>query len=401
MTKRKHFALTVLTLLLLGGVSSLLVHLRKQPELVTPDPVIPAVRVVKVAVADIPVTIRANGTVRARTTTQLTPQVSGQIVEVSAAFEEGGFFREGDRLLRIDPIRYETQVATAESQLATARLALEREEALAKRNRRDWKRLGKGEPQGLAANAPQLAKAQADVKAAEATLKAARHDLSQTEILAPYTGRIRAKMADVGQSVSALGSVLADIYAIDYAEVVVPLPSEDAWFLDLPALGESRSPDSRLKVTISGKVGGKEAAVWEGYVDRSTGLIDPQNRFVNVIVRVEDPYGFENERSAPPLQIGQFVEVTVPGRMLERAIELPREALLPDDRVLVIKDQVIAIREVNVARRESVRVLITEGLADGDMVSVTRLNFYAEGMRVQPVTQEPAKGALIQRVQGL
>ena len=54
--------------------------------------------------------VESQGLVTPRTETTLMSEVAGQIVEVSAAFVAGGFFRAGDVLLRIDPRNYETQV---------------------------------------------------------------------------------------------------------------------------------------------------------------------------------------------------------------------------------------------------------------------------------------------------
>ena len=371
-----------------------LVEWRTPPEKQPPKPVIPRVKVVAMEATNIPVYITANGTVRARTTTQLTSQVSGRIVSVNPQFLEGGFFRENEVLITIDPIFYETQVANAKAQLATAQLGLEREEALAKRMQRDWKRLGKGEPAGLAANIPQLAKARADVDAARAVLKSSKHDLTNTQIISPYTGRIRTKMADVGQSISAMGAVLADIYAIDYAEVVLPVSAADASFLDLPPLGSQISEDASVTVHLND---GKGQA-WHGQVDRTTGIVDPQNRFVRVIVRVDDPYGLDEP--GPPLQIGQFVKARLPGRVLENAFSVPREAVLPGERVLVVEDSLIATRKVTIARKESERVIVTDGLETGERVIVTRLSYYAEGMTVEAITSdnEAPSGQLIDQV---
>ncbi|MDB4491902.1 efflux RND transporter periplasmic adaptor subunit [bacterium] len=389
-----HPLLAITVLALLGWAAFALVALRKQPEKQPPPPVIPRVNVVTMKATEIPVTIKANGTVRARTTTQLTSQVSGLIVSVSPQFQEGGFFRKGEVLVTIDPVRYETQVATAKAQLATAQLGLEQQEALAKRMRRDWKRLSKGEPSGLAANVPQLTKARADVEAAQATLKSAEHDLTNTQIVAPYTGRVRSKMADIGQSISALGAILADIYAIDYAEVVLPLSAADASFLDLPALGNQVSDTAKVTVHLTDT----ECHSWNGHIERTTGIVDSQSRFVKVIVRVDDPYGLNNP--GPPLQIGQFVSANLAGRVLEGAFSVPREAVLPGDRVLVTKDNLIESRQVTIARKESDRVIVTNGLQPAERVIITRLPYYAEGMEVEPITSasEVPSGQLIDQV---
>ncbi|MFT4637159.1 MAG: multidrug efflux pump subunit AcrA (membrane-fusion protein) [Verrucomicrobiales bacterium] len=135
-----HLLLTIVVLAAFAGLAYLLVALRKPPVMEPPPPVIPKVKVVTMQAQDIPLAISVHGSVRARTSTQLTAQVSGQIISVHPQFQDGGFFNEGEILLSIDPVRYETQVATAKAQVATAQLALDREEALAKRNRREWRR---------------------------------------------------------------------------------------------------------------------------------------------------------------------------------------------------------------------------------------------------------------------
>lgn len=410
MNRWTHAGLALLVLLVFGGLAYLLVTLRREPPKAEPEAKIPSVEVIIAKPETVAVSITANGTVRARTTTQLTPQVSGQIIEVNPNFHDGGYFQSGDVLLRIDPVQYEMQLANARAQLASAELALEREEAVAKRNRREWNRLDRGEPTGLAANIPQLVKARADVEAAQAALRAAEHDVSHTEVKAPYAGRVRAKLADVGQSVSAMGTVLGEIYAVDYAEVVLPLPSRDAWFLDLPDQGEARVP-----VTLSADLGGGELVEWQGTMDRSTGLIDPNNRFVNFVARVDDPYGLESENEErPPLQIGQFVTASVRGRLLEKVISVPRDALLPGDRVHVVTplneeakpDQdgvrgTLDTEDVRVLRKESDRVLVSDGLREGDWICLTRLPFVGVDMEVTALPEDGSRrpGKLIQQVQ--
>ena len=387
-----HGLLTFIVLAVFGLAAHLLVKLRREPELVPPERVLPAIEVVRVKSATVPISIQANGTVRPRTTTQLTSQVSGQIIEVSDHFEEGGFFDEGDILLRIDPITYQTQLANAQAQLASAQLLAATEEAAVDRAKRDWQRLKSNQPSSdLAARRPQLAKAKADVTAAIAAVASAQHQLQHTNVRAPYKGRVRTKNVDLGQSVSALGVVLADIYAIDYAEVILPLPQDDAWFLD---------KSSGEVVTLTGRVGGKELASWQGEMDRSSGVVDASNRFLRMIVSVEDPYGLNGGGVQEPLKIGQFINATIPGRAIEQAYELPREALLPGDMVLVVVPKagdlgnaVIERRTVTIIRKENDRVIVTEGLKDGEYVSVTRLQLYADGMEVT-ASEKSADGAV-------
>ncbi len=102
-------------------------------------------------------------------------------------------------------------------------LALAEEQARVDQAVQDWKRLNLDEePSELVLRGPQLRRAQANVSSAEARLESAKRDLEKTEIKAPYAGRILTKIVDVGQFVSP-GNQLAKIYAVDFAEVRLPL----------------------------------------------------------------------------------------------------------------------------------------------------------------------------------
>ena len=148
----------------------------------------------------------------------------GQIVAVSDSFREGGFFDQGDELLRIDPRDYEIAVTVAEAELASAKAALAEEQARARIAERDWQQFGgdRSAASRTMLREPQLAAAQAAVKAAAAQLARARLDLERTRITAPYAGRVLEQNVDIGQYVTT-GTELARIYATDYAEVRLPL----------------------------------------------------------------------------------------------------------------------------------------------------------------------------------
>ena len=124
----------------------------------------------------------------------------------------------------------------AEAILAQAQLRLEEEEARAEQARRDWEKLGDGDAAGsLVLRLPQMAEARAVAASAAARVEEAKRDLERARIRAPYAGRILDKRVDVGQYVTP-GTVLARIYAVDYAEIRLPLTSTEVGFVKLPEL---------------------------------------------------------------------------------------------------------------------------------------------------------------------
>ena len=88
------------------------------------------------------VRLQSYGTVRPRIESQLVAQVSGQIVEVSPQFRNGGFFERGDQLVRIDSRDYEAEVNIAKAALISAEQLLAEEQARSEQALEDWRRLG-------------------------------------------------------------------------------------------------------------------------------------------------------------------------------------------------------------------------------------------------------------------
>ncbi|MCZ6792397.1 MAG: efflux RND transporter periplasmic adaptor subunit [Planctomycetota bacterium] len=329
--------LCVLILGFAGAGAALLVANRKTPSRGASRPPPPLVRVIEVQPRTLQVEIRSQGTVRPSTSSTLVPEVAGRIVEVSGAWADGAFFEEGDVLVKIDPTDYELAAIVARADVARAELRLVQEEQEAEVARREWEDVGteRGEPPPLVVREPQLKEARAVLEAARARSRQAKFDLERTEIRAPYAGRILEKTVDLGQYVSR-GTPVARVYAVDYAEVRLPVPDEELAFLDLPLnyRGEA-DPEAGSRVYLSATFAGRKHT-WEGKIVRTEGEIDPRTRMVHVVARVDDPYA-RREDGRPPLAAGMFVEARILGRSLADIIELDRYMIRDTNRVLVWK----------------------------------------------------------------
>lgn len=328
------------------------------------------------------VVVRSEGTVQPRTESTLIPQVSGKIIQVSPEFREGGFFEEGDLLLRIEPRDYELALASAEAQVAEAKASLEQELALAEVVKNDWKQLGKEAP-ALGLRKPQIAAAEAALASARSQLERARVDLDRTRIRAPYAGRVLEKDVDVGQYVS-VGTVLARIYAVDYVEIPLPLSNRQLEFVDLPERfrdDESQQSPQGPSVVIEADVG-RTTYQWRGRLVRVEGAIDTQSRQLFVVAQVDDPYA-RGPEDRPPLRIGQFVRARIQGRTLENVFVIPRSAMREGDQVLIVdENSELQRREVQAFWRDDERIVVGEGLNEGDIVALTPLSIAASGSPV-------------------
>ena len=144
-----------------------------------------------------------------------------------------------------------------------------------------------------------MAQARAQLASAQAALDKAKLDLSRCEISAPFAGRVRSENVDAGQYLTK-GTKLAEVYAVDYAEVRLPLPDDELAFLDLPLAyrgngGAKRQPKVRLSAKFAGKV-----YHWDGYIVRTEGEIDSKTRMVYAVAQVKDPYARSENPNRPP-----------------------------------------------------------------------------------------------------
>ncbi|WP_207062911.1 efflux RND transporter periplasmic adaptor subunit [Motiliproteus sp. SC1-56] len=328
------------------------------------------------------VVLDSYGVVRPRTQGPLVAQVSGQVVAISEQLREGAFFEAGDELLRIDDRDYRAQVAVAEAELVQAELRLKEERARAEQARRDWQRLGQGEAGELVLRKPQLAAAEAAIASARARLTRARLDLERTRITAPYAGRVLSKAVGLGQVVSA-GNTLAEIYAVDYVEVRLPLNNRQLEFIRLPERYRGGEVTSRAlpPVTLEAQVG-SDTYLWQGRVVRVEGAIDAQSRQLFVVAQVDDPYRLDPQ-GKPPLKVGQFVKARIQGERLKDVFVLPRETLTQDNQVMLIEGGRLRSRQVIPRWTDNDHVVISSGLEAGEVLNLTPVGAMAAGTRVE------------------
>ena len=394
----------ILPLLLLGcmiGFACYLVYLRAKPEAKNITRKAPFVEIITVQAEVLRSTVSTSGTVRPRTQTDLLAEVPGIIEAVapfpqelnsSASFRAGGFFRANDLLLRIEDVDLKTAVAESVANLSRANLQLIQERELAKQARIEWGGRDWAKAPELVRRIPQIQKAEAEAKAAEAKLTQARHNLDRAQVRAPFEGRILKTMADVGQRVGGgTSSSLARIYALDSAEVDLSLSRSEMQFLGFSEqLGISEQ--ERIKTEVldaNGKV------AYEGILDRSEGIVDARTRLNRLVARFDDcfsnPFQKKQENRAEPLQIGQFVKLRLWGEKV-RVFVVPNSAFRTQDTLLVVNsNDELRIRQVKTVCRQGKEVWVSAGLESGERVCVTPIEIISEGLKVRIADRNETK----------
>jgi len=348
-----------------------------------PERIPPLVRTLQVEPETIRLEVSTHGTVMPRTESELVPEVSGRVVWRSPELVSGGFFDQGDALLRVDPLDYEVALEQARADVARARSELSNA-------RRDDSRQRNLKAQGVASDAQRedaanrLAVAEASLRVANAALARAERDLERTQIVAPYRGRVRTERVDVGQFV-ARGAPIATLYAVDRAEVRLPVHDDELAFLDIPLVRGQAEVSTPVPVLLRANFAGGEH-LWEGRIVRTEGELDPQTRMVHDIAEVEDPYASDH---SPPLSVGLFVEASISGTEAENVVILPRSSLRGEQEVLVIDEENrLRHRKVELLRVDAEQILVREGLTSGEQVCISALESATEGMQVRVKTEE-------------
>jgi RND family efflux transporter MFP subunit len=361
-----------------------------KPERQTPPASRPVVSAFRVAPETEPIRVKSFGSVKAKRSISVVPRVSGEIVEKSPHFEAGGYFKAGQILLRIDDTDYIMAAQQARANVAQSEYNLALAEEEAQVALREWDRIGSdgmdpdasSEPTALVMHEPQLKLARANLQSAKAALDQAELNLDRCTITAPFDGRVLDTAVDAGQFIRS-GANLGTIYATAIAEVTVTIADDDLAWITVNYDAE----DGGVPVDVTADFAGARHH-WDGRAVRLGGAVDNRSRLVSVVVEIPNPY--ERSGKRPPLIEGMFVDVMFTSQPPAGAVVIPRSALRPNDQVWIIDtENRLQIRQVVVARAGVEQAIITEGLATGERVCTSNLQYVTNGMPVR-VEGDPA-----------
>ena len=333
---------------------------------------LPVVEVVPVVLRDIAPELSSEGVVMSRREVRLAAEVGGRVTWVSPELVGGGKIAEGDELVRLDDADLVAAEARAAAALADAKLLLEQEGAKGEQARREWAKLGRGEPSDLTLRKPQIEGAAARVASAEAELAKAKRDVSRAVIRSPFAGRVRESMVEVG-AVLMPGAVVADLYSDTDLEVRLPFPLRDFGFIDAA---------STPAFELTARVGAGERS-WPAELVRVDGEIDRSTLSGHVIAKV---LAGKPDATYPP--VGLFVRTVIKGRKIEDVCEIPRSVLRGMDEVWVVRAGRLAkvrVQEILTGRET---VVVRGPFEPEDRLLLTRLSTLVEDMEVRVAGEE-------------
>lgn len=210
--------------------------------------------------------------------------------------------------------------------------------------------------------------AENEVNVLRAELQLIDAQLDKKEIRAPFSGRVGLRYVSEGSLVLS-DTELTTLHKLDPIKIDFPVAERFASQL---------RPGMQIQFQIIG-----EQTSFTGEIYALNPRIDPSTRNLQVRAITPNP----NQRLIP----GSFANVEIVLDEIPNALLIPSIALIPglnEQRVFVVKNNLIESRVVQTGQRLASRVQITDGLVPGDLVLVTGLLQAREGLQVKILNQE-------------
>ncbi|MDM0072956.1 efflux RND transporter periplasmic adaptor subunit [Variovorax sp. J2P1-59] len=308
-------------------------------------------------------------------------RVAGAVQAVH--FREGTLVKQGELLITIDPAPYAAEVERAEAQVASAQARVSFTRSEHERARRLWDEKAIAQRE-LDERTNAGREAEANLRAAQASLQSARLNLGYTQVRAPVAGRIGKLEVTVGNLVAAgpgapvlttLVSVSPIYASFDADEQIVVRALKD-----LPGGASARTRIEGIPVQMG--TAGIDGTPYEGRLQ----LIDNQVDAKSGTVRVRA--AFDNKDGA--LIPGQFARIRMGQARNDTALLVNERAVGTDQN----KKFVMVVGEYNKAEYREVSLgapvnglrVVTRGLKAGERVVVNGLQHIRPGALVAPQT---------------
>ncbi|MEX3008522.1 efflux RND transporter periplasmic adaptor subunit [Hoeflea sp. TYP-13] len=300
--------------------------------------------------------------VRPRWSAELRAAVSGRINKVFDTALAGERVEAGATLITIENSRYVAELAAAELALKEAKLALWKAKNATTLARKEFERNNTTPPNDLALRLPELEIAQSRVTSVKSRVEAARRQLDDSTVTAPFSSFVAERFVSPGQSVNA-GETLVKLVDDTTFELTVELGRRDWVLLQQPLPGQTAHVVSQDGETIA-----------QATIRQAGGFLDEKTRQYKVFLEIDDP-------GPVPVLSGDFVRVILPGVTVPKALNIPASALTQEGYVWYLdeNDRLQRVTPQVLYRRQDRIVIEAPEGADTWRIAVTPLVSFLPG----------------------
>lgn len=361
--------LVIATLLVAGFAASVLKGMKEDPAKNLDRSKLPTVKVQEVKYSSIASPIIEKGRLASSLEVNLSSEVAGRIVESGVPLKVGQKFKKGDLLIRIYDKDAKMDLRAQKSRFLN-KLAENLPDIKVDYvdNFENWMRFFNSV--NLDDNLPAMPEVKSDqekvfmasrnILGDYYAIKSAEVKLEKRNIYAPFDGSFVEVNTQVG-SVAGMGSKLAGIIKSNKLELQVPVDSEDIKWLKLNDSVDVLDSDGQF--------------LCKGKLVRKSEFVDQGTQSVSVFVKLYKSSDLE-------LYQGQFLTARFNGKVISKAMEIPRTAVFSSNKVYVLEDDIMKSRRIKVLKRNE-NTLIFNGLDEGEILVVEPPVKSTENMKVQ------------------
>lgn len=327
---------------------------------------------------NVPVLLKAIGTMEASESVAIRTQLSGELTKV--AFREGQDVQKGALLFQLDPRSYQAALVKAEASLSRNKIILNNA-------RKDYERYSQLVKDGIVTQEQaegyrtKAESAEADVVADKAAVESARTQLSYCTITAPISGRLGALAVDRGNVVKANDVVLVTINKL--------IPINTSFSITEKELTTVRRQMAAGRISVTAEVPGTPGVKETGYLTFVDNSIDAATGTIRIKA------SFDNGKKL--LWPGQYVNLSIALAVLNNAVVVPSQAIQTGQKgqfvFVITKDGTAEIRPVTVGPVSQNVTVIEKGLQAGEQVVVDGQMRVIPGSKVEIRQPEKPGGA--------
>ncbi|MFH1026630.1 MAG: efflux RND transporter periplasmic adaptor subunit [Pseudomonadota bacterium] len=337
------------------------------------------------SIRDVPVQLKAIGTMEASESVAIKAQISGELTKV--AFREGQDVQKGALLFQLDPRTYQAALKKAEASMHRNRVIMENA-------RKDYERYSQLVKDGIVTQEQaegyrtKAESAAADVASDQASVENARTQLTYCTITAPVSGRLGVLAVDSGNVVKANETVLVTINKLTPINASFTIPEKE--------LPEVKRQLATGRMTVEAEIPGNIAIREKGVVSFFDNTIDPNTG----TIRLKAAFANAEKQLWP----GQFVNLSIILAVKNNAVVVPSQAIQTGQKgpfVFVVKQDATAeIRPVAVGPVTQEVTVIESGILPGEQVVIDGQMRVVPGGKVEikqpdkPGTPKPVAPAI-------
>jgi len=341
---------------------------------------VPNVRVAQVRPSDGIMTVSLPATTTAFEAANIFARTSGYIEK--RYVDIGDQVKAGTLLAEITAPELDHQISQAQATLAQYQATLHQTEAsheLARvTNARDSSLVTKGwltQQQGdndrltLAAQEAALGVARSNITAQEAQIRVLGQEKSYQRVVAPFDGVVTQRYIDNGSLVQSGSTMMYTMMHSDVIRIQLYVPQDEAVGIEPGVKAEVHVPEIPDRV-------------FSGTVTRFAHALQPGSRTLLTEIDVPNPDG------ALSPGIYCIVDLKIPRKT--PSFVVPADAVVFDQdglHVALVRDGIVHMQKISIARDFGKEVLIEQGLKRGDTVILNPMVDLAEGRKVAPQTQ--------------